>query len=168
MENRLLVSLFILLFLTTTALADDKITISGYVKSGETGEELIGSTVYVEELKIGTATNTYGFYSLALPKGRYTIRYSYIGYESTLVPTEISGDLNKNVELQPASTVVDEIVVSSDADDKNIREATMGVAKLSPKETSMIPGLWLLTPTRFIPIMKRMKELIQKFSVRAM
>ncbi|MCG6186923.1 TonB-dependent receptor [Maribellus maritimus] len=138
-ENRLV--FFLMLFLTsiTSVFADDNITISGYVKSAETGEGLIGSTIYVEELKTGTATNAYGFYSLTLPKGNYTVRYSYIGYENVSVPSERITDNTKDIELQPASTEMDEIVIRSEAEDKNIRKAQMGVTKLSPKETKMIP-----------------------------
>ncbi|RIH64451.1 TonB-dependent receptor [Mariniphaga sediminis] len=130
-----------MLLLTSTApvFADDNITISGYVKSAETGEGLIGSTIYVEELKTGTATNSYGFYSLTIPKGNYTVRYSYIGYENISVPTELLSDSTKNIELHPASAEMDEIVIRSEAEDKNIRKAQMGVTKLNPRETKVIP-----------------------------
>ena len=138
-ENRLVMILMLLLTSITSVFADDNITISGYVKSAETGEGLIGSTIYVEELKTGTATNAYGFYSLTLPKGNYTVRYSYIGYENVSVPSELITDNTKDIELQPASAEMDEIVIRSEAEDKNIRKAQMGVTKLSPKETKMIP-----------------------------
>jgi outer membrane cobalamin receptor len=130
-----------MLLLTSIApvFADDNITISGYVKSAETGEGLIGSNIYVEELKTGTATNSYGFYSLTLPKGFYTVRYSYIGYENISVPTELLSDSTKNIELHPASAEMDEIVIRSEAEDKNIRKAQMGVTKLNPRETKVIP-----------------------------
>ena len=41
-------------------------TLNGYVNDAETGEVLIGATVYVNELNSGTTTNSYGFYSLTL------------------------------------------------------------------------------------------------------
>lgn len=138
-ENKLLLIFMLLLTSTAPLFADDNITISGYVKSAETGEGLIGSTIYVEELKTGTATNSYGFYSLTLPKGNYTVRYSYIGYENISVPTELLSDSTNNIELHPASAEMDEIVIRSEAEDKNIRKAQMGVAKLNPKETKVIP-----------------------------
>ncbi|WP_206611026.1 TonB-dependent receptor [Mariniphaga sediminis] len=138
-ENKLLLIFMLLLTSTAPVFADDNITISGYVKSAETGEGLIGSTIYVEELKTGTATNSYGFYSLTIPKGNYTVRYSYIGYENISVPTELLSDSTKNIELHPASAEMDEIVIRSEAEDKNIRKAQMGVTKLNPRETKVIP-----------------------------
>jgi len=130
------------MLLTTSiasVLADENVTINGYVRSADTGEGLIGSTIYVEELKTGTATNAYGFYSLTLPKGNYTLRFSFIGYEIFSEFIGLKNDVTKDIELQPSSTEMEEIVVRSEAEDKNIRKAEMGVTKLSPKETKMIP-----------------------------
>ncbi|HPF51623.1 MAG TPA: carboxypeptidase-like regulatory domain-containing protein, partial [Draconibacterium sp.] len=138
-ENKFVLILMLLVTSIMSAFADENITISGYVRSAETGEGLIGSTIYVAELKTGTISNAYGFYSLTLPKGSYTIQFSYIGYEQNLSPVSLVNDIVKDVELLAASTEVEEIVVRSEAEDKNIRKAEMGVTKLSPKQTRMIP-----------------------------
>jgi len=63
------------------ALAQDKYTISGYVKDASNGEELIGATILVKELSSGAITNHYGFYSITLTSGQYNLMYSYVGYE---------------------------------------------------------------------------------------
>ncbi len=55
-------------------------TISGFLKDNETGESLIGASVYVENQFSGTTTNEYGFYSLTLTEGNYNLIYTYIGY----------------------------------------------------------------------------------------
>ena len=55
------------------------VTLNGFIKEEKTGEGIIGSTVYVEELKKGTASNQYGFYSITLPAGDYHVSYSFIG-----------------------------------------------------------------------------------------
>ena len=47
-----------------------KVTISGYVSDKDNGEMLVGVTIYVNNLKTGTSTNSYGFYSLTIPAGR--------------------------------------------------------------------------------------------------
>ncbi|MCF8374621.1 MAG: TonB-dependent receptor [Bacteroidales bacterium] len=139
MKTKIVASLIVILISALSGFAGEKVTLSGYVKSADTGEGLIGSTVYVTELKTGTATNVYGFYSLTLPKGKYTLQYSYIGYENTSIPTELNSDFKKDIELQPTSAQMEEIVVRGEAEDKNIRKAEMGVAKLSPKEIKVIP-----------------------------
>jgi len=51
-----------------------KYTISGHVKDSKTGEAMIGATIMLEELpQIGTASNAYGFYSLTVSEGTYTL-----------------------------------------------------------------------------------------------
>lgn len=131
-----------LLFINAIAFAQTNITISGYVKSSDNGEGLIGSTIYIEELKTGTITNTYGFYSLTIPKGKYTIRYSYMGFETVRIPMDFDADIVKNIELKPSSLLMEEVVVHGEIEDKNIRKADMGVIKLSPMETKAIPVIF--------------------------
>lgn len=75
-------SIIFLLLVFGWVQAQQKYSVNGYLKDSKTGEDLIGVTVYVPELKAGTTTNVYGFYSLSLPEGSYTLIYSYIGYES--------------------------------------------------------------------------------------
>ena len=58
--------------------AQNKVTLSGYVKDGETGEGMISATVLVKELTQGVSTNEYGFYSLTLEPGTYTFEWSFV------------------------------------------------------------------------------------------
>ncbi|MEP5912989.1 MAG: hypothetical protein ABJ277_05925, partial [Flavobacteriaceae bacterium] len=44
-----------------------KYTISGYITENGSGENLLGVSIYVPELKLGTTSNDYGFFSLTLP-----------------------------------------------------------------------------------------------------
>ena len=77
MIRNLLLSVFVL---SIPLPFQDKVTLNGYVKDSDNGEELIGVTVYIPELKAGAVTNAYGFYSITLPKGTYEIQFSYMGY----------------------------------------------------------------------------------------
>ena len=71
--NNKLTSLVLLLICFNVAFAQQKHTISGHIKDAETGEELIGATIFINELKTGGTTNVYGFYSLTIPEGKYTL-----------------------------------------------------------------------------------------------
>lgn len=114
---------------------------SGFVRDGATGEELIGATIYVEEAQEGTATNVYGFYSLTLPHGTYTIRFSYIGYQTQFISVDLNKDLQYNLELVSGEEL-DEVVIKGVADDANIRSAEMGIVKLDVKDIEQIPVLF--------------------------
>ena len=65
----------------------DRFTISGYVRDAKTGEYLLGATVYLKELQKGGSTNPYGFYSITVGPGQYTLATTYIGYReySTII-----------------------------------------------------------------------------------
>ncbi|MFT5054958.1 MAG: hypothetical protein ACI9FU_001333, partial [Granulosicoccus sp.] len=75
------------------SLAQEKFTISGTVTDIANGETMIGTNVYVEELKVGTTTNLYGFYSLTVPSGNYTLTVSYLGFEPFKQEVELDKDL---------------------------------------------------------------------------
>ncbi|MBN2862469.1 MAG: carboxypeptidase-like regulatory domain-containing protein, partial [Bacteroidales bacterium] len=76
------VSLILLLFLPVLTSAQQKYTLSGSVTDASSGEDLTGATVIAVGSNKGTATNSYGFYSISLPEGDITIRVSFIGYNT--------------------------------------------------------------------------------------
>ena len=43
---------------------------------------MIGVNIYIPELKTGATTNEYGFYSVTLPKGNYTLQIEYVGFQT--------------------------------------------------------------------------------------
>jgi len=73
---------FFLFFLANllcfSVFTQNSFTISGYVQDDESGENLIGVSIYDKLSLKGTVTNQYGFYSLTLEEGKYDITYSFI------------------------------------------------------------------------------------------
>ena len=68
-------------------------TIKGTVKDSVNGEDVYGATIKVMELEnAGAKTNTYGFYSLTLEMGTYTLLYRSRGF----APKKYIVELNKN------------------------------------------------------------------------
>ncbi len=134
--------LVLLTFYVSLLYSQDKYTLSGYVKDASSGEELIGATIYIEELKSGGTTNVYGYYSLTIPKGNYHIRYSYIGFESNTALIDLSKNQIRDIELKVQESTLSEVVIKGEADDANIRSAEMGVVKMDIKEINKIPVLF--------------------------
>ena len=87
--------LLVVLLVLYTSIQAQNHTISGSVTDGYSGEALIGASAYDPAGRQGTSANTYGFYSLTLPKGTYTLTYSFVGFE----PYTVEIELNKNQEL---------------------------------------------------------------------
>jgi len=128
------------LLLLTTILQAQDITLSGYIKDAANGEALIGATVYIPTLKQGTASNSYGFYSLTVPKGTYRLTVSYIGYITTEETVEANENQNITFSLKDNSKEIDEVVVSAKAANANVERVEMGVAKLPIKTIQKLPA----------------------------
>lgn len=121
--------------------AQDKFTISGYIKDSKNGEALIGVTVHKKNSQIATSTNEYGFYSLTLPKGQDTVVFSFVGYKSILKPVNLIANQTLSIELGDEGKDLEEVVVSSEREDKNIKSMEMSVAKLDIKQIQKMPAL---------------------------
>jgi hypothetical protein len=140
------IALFIC-FLTLSLFANSsfgqsKFTINGFVRDAETGEELIGVTVYIPELKAGTVTNAYGFYSLTLPPATYDIRYSYVGYASQNVTIELTENSIRDIELLEELETMAELVISDRAIDANVTDVSIGIERIDVKALKTMPSLF--------------------------
>jgi hypothetical protein len=117
-------------------------TLSGYVRDARSGEELIGATVSVKELpSSGAVTNSYGFYSLSIPEGNYTLIAQYIGYQ----PKPMAVSLKQNTKLDFAiagqEKQLQEVEITSTRKNENVVKTQMGVEKLDMREINAIPVL---------------------------
>ncbi len=134
--------LLAMVFMSGLASGQSKYTLNGYVKDADNGEELIGVTVYVNELKTGTAANVYGFYALSLPEGSYTITFSSVGYQSVVKSVELTRDMEFNVELPVQITQMDEIIVTDKPIDANVTDIKMSRNEINVQQVKRLPALF--------------------------
>lgn len=137
--------LFTALFIIVHCLnisAQSKYTISGYVKDGKTGEELIGANVIIKEIPAtGASANAYGFYSITIPEGDYTITAQYIGYDPKSVHISLKQNAKQDFTLGENDTQIREVIIAAEKKDENITKTLMGVEKIDLKEIKNIPVL---------------------------
>ena len=117
------------------------VSLSGYLEDLETGEILIGANVLIKELNIGCSTNNYGFFSLTIPKGEYTIICSYIGYDNINRKIIINKDKSEKFKLSPSSFQIDEVTISTKKEDYNIKSSDLGNVELEVKKLEKLPVL---------------------------
>ena len=110
-----ILSLLFLFFVSFQANSQEKFTISGVISDGSNKETLIGVSIFVEETKSSISTNEYGFYSITLPKGDYTIVINYIGYQTIKEKISLFQNTKKNILLSGSSQMLDEVVVVDNA-----------------------------------------------------
>lgn len=134
--------MLILLSITGSVFGQGRFTISGNIKDAENGEGLIGATILIKELNTGGVTNEYGFYSLTLAEGEYTLAISYVGYETFNRTILLDQNLRINHELISLSSSLDEVVVTSERPDANVRSTSIGVNKLDIREIEVVPVLF--------------------------
>lgn len=121
--------------------AQQNFTISGYVSDVESGETLIGANIYVKgNTEQGATTNLYGFYSLTLPAGGYTIVYSYLGFSDTKKPIQLTDNQTINVKLSQGVTM-QEVVVTAEEKDKNVQSTEMGTITMPVEKIKTLPVL---------------------------
>ncbi len=116
-------------------------TLNGNITDSSSGEMLIGATILVEELQTGTITNPYGFFSLTLPAGEYTIKTRYIGYKETVQKISLDKNLQFDAHLDTDSELLPEVIVSDNNSLVFVENIQMGYNELKPAEVAQTPAL---------------------------
>ena len=130
---------FCLLVCCYEIILSQNVTISGFLSDANSNEKLIGVSIYEKETLKGAVTNQYGFYSLSLPKGNYTITFSYLGYESQSIKISATTDSTQNIYLVPIQEQLSEVIIENDTSQIDVQNAEMSVNKLSVKTIKDLP-----------------------------
>jgi hypothetical protein len=153
-----------------SANAQNKHTVSGYVKDAANGEGLIGVSVYVRQMATGVTTNTYGFYSITLPDGEYELVYSYIGYQKIVKAIALSSDQTISIEMNSESENLAEVTISTKKEDENVKSVEMSVNKVEMKTIRKMPALLgevdLIRSIQLLPGVTTVGEGASGFNVR--
>lgn len=116
-------------------------TISGNIVDLKTGESQIGATIYINELRSGSITNAYGFYSITIPEGIYYFTYSYIGYKEIRQEIKLSQNMELNMMLEEDTELLQEIVIVAGKSIPFIENVQKGHVELKPASVSQMPAL---------------------------
>ncbi|WP_345117460.1 TonB-dependent receptor [Hymenobacter algoricola] len=118
-----------------------KVTLSGYLRDAANGEALVGASVFVKSLAVGSTANEYGFYSLTLPRGTYVITYTYLGYEGQETTLTLTTSQTRSVRLALRGVQTGEVVVTGQRPDQNVQSTEMSVSRLDLKTVKLMPAL---------------------------
>lgn len=130
-----------LLFMSALHLqAQEKATVSGYIRDAADGEALIGATVYVRSLNAGTTANVYGFYSLTLPAGDYEVEFSFVGYNKVIKTISLLQNQRVDMELVAERIQLQDVVVMGSADRAPVQTVEMSVNKVDIKTITRMPA----------------------------
>ncbi len=141
----LFIAFFATLLLSSESVkADDdpRYSVSGYVKDAKTGEVLLFANVVIMELNTGVSTNQYGYYSLKIDPGNYTLQYSYLGYETVTQKISLNSNLTIDLDLPPKSTSLNVVEITGKSTKSAVRSLEMGSIKLDIKQLKAVPVLF--------------------------
>lgn len=147
--------IFLLLLCASVSFAQKKYTISGYIKDSLNGETLIGATVTVKGQSKGISSNQYGFFSITLTEGSYSLVCTYIGYRERVIEIKLDNDRQLNFLILPKAYLFQEVVVSTKKRDANVKNAQMGKFTLPMEQIKSIPAFLgevdLMKTVQFLP-----------------
>ncbi|WP_462220029.1 carboxypeptidase-like regulatory domain-containing protein, partial [Ferruginibacter sp.] len=142
MKVKLATCILILIFFETKIIAQ-KITISGYVKDAATKEVLIGASVVNATAQTGASTNQYGFFSLsAWAADTVELIISYAGYIIQAKKITAKNNLQLTFLLESSKGDLDEVMVVSGKNNRNVQKAQMGVIDVPLKAIKNLPVLF--------------------------
>lgn len=141
MENRIFYVVLLLLTTAFSATAQEKFTLSGTIADGANNETLIGVNIYIPEANASLTTNSYGFYSVTLPKGDYTVIISYVGFNDVQESISLTQNTKKDFAMAESSQELEEVVVTANTSRTNIRKPEMSVNKLSISTIKKMPAV---------------------------
>jgi hypothetical protein len=86
--------------------------------TNQTGDPVQYATVYIEELRQGTTSNTKGDYEIRLKPGKYIVVYQSMGYQPVYVDITLTdGIFSKNVVLPLQYYQIPEVRISATGED---------------------------------------------------
>lgn len=115
-------------------------TISGYIKEAATGEAIIGAAVTVRQPLSGTTTNAYGFYSITVDSGTYTLQVQYLGFETYSQQVKLDKNQVIDIKLKTKVTNMKEVVITDQKADANVQDGQMSTVRLDMKQVKQIPA----------------------------
>ena len=171
MKRLIAVFLFLIshLVFVYMANAQTNITLSGYVSDAQTGERLPGASIVCEATRKGAATNSYGFFSLTLPRGETRVSVRYVGYNPETLLLKGLNDTTLNIGLM-SHNLLGEVEVKATGVQAGEVTPALGINRLTAKSIEKIPVVLgepdLLKSIQLLPGVSFASEGSTVFSVR--
>ncbi|MGE5395441.1 MAG: TonB-dependent receptor [Candidatus Saccharibacteria bacterium] len=125
-----------------TAYSQRHYTLSGSITDQDGGEVLSGALVSIQNTSFSAQSNAYGFYSITLPEGSYSLLIRSIGYENQLINVDLKANQTINIKMKTISYQLEKVEVKGEGADKNLTSLNIGNVKINPKKIDNIPVLF--------------------------
>jgi iron complex outermembrane receptor protein len=114
MMKKLLLVCFVLFQLTAFANGQESVSIIKGQVTDENDRALEGAGIAIENSNLGTISDKEGMYSFSgLKDGVYTLKVSFVGYQSITTEVRLEKVAVLNIKLIPSSIMTDEVLVNA-------------------------------------------------------
>ncbi|WP_426092781.1 TonB-dependent receptor [Flavobacterium sp. DSR3-2] len=139
MTPKKIITFLVVLLSSFSSFSQEKYTLSGTIIDVNSNETLIGVNVVIPQLKTGVTTNEYGFYSITVPQGTYSVQISYLGYQTIEESINLNQNIKNNFNLYSNETALKEVVITDNKTKTDIKKPEMSVNKLSISAIKKMP-----------------------------
>jgi hypothetical protein len=139
MTPKKIIAFLVVLLSALSCFSQEKFTLSGTIIDANSNETLIGVNVVIPELKTGVTTNEYGFYSITVPKGIYSVQISYLGFQTMEELIDLNQNVKNNFKLFSNETALKEVIITDNKTKIDIKKPEMSVNKLSISAIKKMP-----------------------------
>ena len=161
---------FILLSFSFICYSQQQFTVNGYVMDVNSNELLIGANIIIPKINTGAITNSYGFFSITIPQGNYTIQVSSIGFKEQVIEIELNKNINQNIYLDQDIENLDEVIITKNIEQIDIKKPIMSLNILSNQTIKQTPVLFgesdVLKTIQLLPGVSNAGEGTGGFNVR--
>ena len=97
------------------------VTLSGFVRDAITGETLTGAIIYPKEKSyIGISSNSYGYFSLSISSGIYSIVVQYLGYKTKNIALDLKNNDAITIDMEEESIALKEVTITGEKNNNNV------------------------------------------------
>ena len=162
--------LLVIFFVSLNINSQNNFTFSGYVLDSQTNELVIGASVIIDELNIGTITNSYGFFSITVKEGNYSVKTQNLGYKDDLQIISLNKNIILNIYLTEEVESLDEVIVMENTEDIDIELPVLSLNIISGKTIRQTPVVFgesdILKTIQLLPGVSSAGEGASGFNVR--
>ncbi|GAA4402441.1 TonB-dependent receptor [Nibrella viscosa] len=115
-------------------------SLTGYVRDSVTRQPIQGANIFILETRRGVTTGRDGFFILSVPAGTYTVKVSHVGFKPIVTSMNIRELVYREVLLADDTKNLEEVTVTTEAPDRNVRKVELGVTQLAIKNIKRIPA----------------------------
>ncbi|MEO5890856.1 MAG: carboxypeptidase-like regulatory domain-containing protein [Ferruginibacter sp.] len=147
----------------------NNVIVAGYVTDAKTGEPVTGAYLHVDKPDVSVLTDQYGYFSISLPKGRYTVNIQSLGMKDTKRQLELYSDGKLNIDMQSQVLTIKNVTISAQKI-SNVKSTQMGLQKIDIKTIKQVPVVFgeadILRVVTTLPGVKTVGEASTGLNVR--